>query len=240
MSVKIADTIINMVYNSIVKGKFISRPNRFIAYAEINGKEEICHVKNTGRCRELLIPGADIILEKSDNPNRKTKFDLVSVYKNGRLINMDSQAPNKIAAELLPKLFPHYIIKSEQKYKNSRFDFYMESENTKAFVEVKGVTLEKDNIVMFPDAPTERGVKHINELIYAVENSYDAYILFIIQLNGVKYLTPNYKTHHEFGETLKLAEQKGVKILAYDCIVKENEITADKPVMVFTENQSNF
>lgn len=240
MSVKIADTIINMVYNSIVKGKFISRPNRFIAYAEINGKEEICHVKNTGRCRELLIPGADIILEKSDNPNRKTKFDLVSVYKNGRLINMDSQAPNKIAAELLPKLFPHYIIKSEQKYKNSRFDFYMESENTKAFVEVKGVTLEKDNIVMFPDAPTERGIKHINELIYAVENSYDAYILFIIQLNGVKYLTPNYKTHHEFGETLKLAEQKGVKILAYDCIVKENEITADKPVMVFTENQSNF
>lgn len=240
MSVKIADTIINMVYNSIVKGKFISRPNRFIAYAEINGKEEICHVKNTGRCRELLIPGTDIILEKSDNPNRKTKFDLVSVYKNGRLINMDSQAPNKIAAELLPKLFPHYIIKSEQKYKNSRFDFYMESENTKAFVEVKGVTLEKDNIVMFPDAPTERGVKHINELIYAVENSYDAYILFIIQLNGVKYLTPNYKTHHEFGETLKLAEQKGVKILAYDCIVKENEITADKPVMVFTENQSNF
>lgn len=240
MSVKIADTIINMVYNSIVKGKFISRPNRFIAYAEINGKEEICHVKNTGRCRELLIPGADIILEKSDNPNRKTKFDLVSVYKNGRLINMDSQAPNKIAAELLPKLFPHYIIKSEQKYKNSRFDFYMESENTKAFVEVKGVTLEKDNIVMFPDAPTERGVKHINELIYAVENSYDAYILFIIQLNGVKYLTPNYKTHHEFGETLKLAEKKGVKILAYDCIVKENEITADKPVMVFTENQSNF
>lgn len=240
MSVKIADTIINMVYNSIVNGKFISRPNRFIAYVEINGKEEICHVKNTGRCRELLIPGTDIILEKSDNPNRKTKFDLVSVYKNGRLINMDSQAPNKIAAELLPKLFPHYIIKSEQKYKNSRFDFYMESENTKAFVEVKGVTLEKDNIVMFPDAPTERGVKHINELIYAVENSYDAYILFIIQLNGVKYLTPNYKTHHEFGETLKLAEQKGVKILAYDCIVKENEITADKPVMVFTENQSNF
>lgn len=240
MSVKIADTIINMVYNSIVKGKFISRPNRFIAYAEINGKEEICHVKNTGRCRELLIPGADIILEKSDNPNRKTKFDLVSVYKNGRLINMDSQTPNKIAAELLPKLFPHYIIKSEQKYKNSRFDFYMKSANTKAFVEVKEVTLEKDNIVMFPDAPTERGVKHINELTYAVENGYDAYILFIIQLNGVKYLTPNYKTHHEFGETLKLAEQKGVKILAYDCIVKENEITADKPVMVFTENQSNF
>lgn len=186
------------------------------------------------------MPGADIILEKSDNPNRKTKFDLVSVYKNGRLINMDSQAPNKIAAELLPKLFPHYIIKSEQKYKNSRFDFYMESENNKAFAEVKGVTLEKDNIVMFPDAPTERGVKHINELIHAVENGYDAYILFIIQLNGVKYLTPNYKTHYEFGETLNLAKQKGVKILAYDCIVKENEITADKPVMVFTENLSDF
>lgn len=224
-----------MRYNSIVKGKFISRPNRFIAYAEINGKEEICHVKNTGRCRELLIPGADIILEKSDNPNRKTKFDLVSVYKNGRLINMDSQAPNKIAAELLPKLFPHYIIKPEQKYKNSRFDFFMESENNKAFTEVKGVTLEKDNIVMFPDAPTQRGVKHINELIYAVKNGYDAYILFIIQLNGVKYLIPNYKTHPEFGEILNLAAQKGVKILAYDCIVKENEITADKPVMVFTE-----
>lgn len=224
-----------MRYNSIVKGKFISRPNRFIAYAEINGKEEICHVKNTGRCRELLIPGTDIILERSDNTNRKTKFDLISVYKNDRIINIDSQAPNKIAAELLPKLFPHYIIKPEQKYKNSRFDFFMESENNKAFTEVKGVTLEKDNIVMFPDAPTQRGVKHINELIYAVENGYEAYILFIIQLSGVKYLIPNYKTHPEFGEILNLAAQKGVKILAYDCIVKENEITADKPVMVFTE-----
>lgn len=225
-----------MTYNNIVKGKFISRPNRFVAYAEINGKEEICHVKNTGRCRELLIPGADIILEKSDNPNRKTSFDLVSVYKNGRLINMDSQAPNKIAAELLPKLFPDYNIKSEQKYKNSRFDFYMESENNKAFTEVKGVTLEKDNVVMFPDAPTERGVKHINELIQAVDNGFDAYILFIIQINGVKYLIPNYETHREFGEILHFAKQKGVKILAFDCIVKENEITAHKPVEVFTEN----
>ena len=209
-----------MIYNSIVKGRFISRPNRFIAYAEIDGKEEICHVKNTGRCRELLIPEADIILEISDNPNRKTKFDLISVYKNGRLINIDSQAPNKIAAELLPKLFPDYIIKPEQKYKNSRFDFYLESANKRAFAEVKGVTLENENIVMFPDAPTERGVKHINELIQAAENGFDAYILFIIQMNQVKYLIPNYETHREFGEALHLAKQKGVKILAYDCFIK--------------------
>ena len=225
-----------MIYNSIVKGRFISRPNRFIAYAEIDGKEEICHVKNTGRCRELLIPEADIILEISDNPNRKTKFDLISVYKNGRLINIDSQAPNKIAADHLPKLFPDYIIKPEQKYKNSRFDFYLESANKRAFAEVKGVTLENENIVMFPDAPTERGVKHINELIHAVENGFDAYILFIIQMNQVKYLIPNYETHREFGEALHLAKQKGVKILAYDCIVKENEITAHAPIKIFTEN----
>lgn len=225
-----------MKYNNIVKGRFISRPNRFIAHAEIDGKEEICHVKNTGRCRELLVPHAEIILEKPDNPNRKTKYDLVSVYKNGRLINMDSQAPNKIAAELLAKLFPDFLIKPEQKYKNSRFDFYMESENKKAFVEVKGVTLENDNIVMFPDAPTERGVKHIRELVEAVKEGYDAYILFIIQMNGVKYLTPNYQTHREFGETLRTAEKNGVKIMAYDCIVNENEVTADKPVKVITEN----
>lgn len=225
-----------MKYNNIVKGRFISRPNRFIAHAEIDGKEEICHVKNTGRCRELLVPHAEIILEKPDNPNRKTKYDLVSVYKNGRLINMDSQAPNKIAAELLAKLFPDFLIKPEQKYKNSRFDFYMESENKKAFVEVKGVTLENDNIVMFPDAPTERGVKHIRELVEAVKDGYDAYILFIIQMNGVKYLTPNYQTHREFGETLRTAEKNGVKIMAYDCIVNENEVTADKPVKVITEN----
>lgn len=225
-----------MTYNQTVKGKFISRPNRFTAYIEINGREEICHVKNTGRCRELLIPGADIILEQSDNPNRKTKFDLICVYKNGRLINIDSQAPNKITAELLPKLFPNYIIKPEQKYKNSRFDFYMESADKKAFAEVKGVTLEKENVVMFPDAPTERGVKHIKELIDAAENGFDAYILFIIQMSGVKYLIPNYETHREFGEALSLAAQMGVKILAYDCIVKENEITAHNPIKVFTEN----
>ena len=156
-----------MKYNNILQGKFISRPNRFIAYIEIDGKVEICHVKNTGRCRELLIPNAQVFVQKSDNPKRKTKFSLIGVIKENRIINMDSQVPNKVVHEwiLRGNLFEEIVrIKPEAKYNNSRFDFYIETKNEKVFIEVKGVTLENEGIVRFPDAPTERGVKHIKEL----------------------------------------------------------------------------
>lgn len=220
-----------MKYNNITKGIFISRPNRFIANVSINGKEEICHVKNTGRCKELLKNGACVYLQKADSSERKTKYDLITVKKEDRLVNIDSQAPNKIFYEWVkhsgffgePKL-----IKPEHKYQNSRFDFYLETEDRKIFIEVKGVTLENDGIVMFPDAPTERGVKHLKELCHAVKNGYEAYIFFIIQLSDVKYFTPNKITHPEFAEALVLAEKQGVKIKCFDCIVSENEIVANK------------
>ncbi|MGN1481763.1 DNA/RNA nuclease SfsA [Porcipelethomonas sp.] len=224
-----------MKYKNIVNGKFISRPNRFIAKVCVNGLEETVHVKNTGRCRELLVPGAEVILERAENENRKTKYDLISVYKDDKLINMDSQAPNKIACELLHKLYPDAEIKPEQKYKNSRFDFFINNNGTRMFTEVKGVTLEENKTAMFPDAPTERGVKHIRELIEAVKEGYEAGILFIIQMKGIKLLIPNYSTHREFGEALKDAQKAGVKIMAYDCKVSENEVTADMPVRVNLE-----
>lgn len=224
-----------MKYNNILTGEFISRPNRFIAKISVNGREETVHVKNTGRCRELLVPGAEVILERAENENRKTKFDLVSVYKGDRLINMDSQAPNKIAGELLHKLFPGAEIKPEQKYKNSRIDFFINDNGTEIFTEVKGVTLEENGIAMFPDAPTERGVKHVRELTESVKEGYEACILFIVQMKGIRLLTPNYTTHREFGEALKDAYKAGVKIIAYDCKVSEDEVTADMPVEVTLE-----
>ena len=224
-----------MKYNNILTGEFISRPNRFIAKISVNGREETVHVKNTGRCRELLVPGAEVILERAENENRKTKFDLVSVYKGDRLINMDSQAPNKIAGELLHKLFPGAQIQPEQKYKNSRIDFFINDNGTKIFTEVKGVTLEENGIAMFPDAPTERGVKHVRELTESVKEGYEACILFIVQMKGIRLLTPNYTTHREFGEALKDAYKAGVKIIAYDCKVSEDEVTADMPVEVTLE-----
>lgn len=224
-----------MKYKNIVQGKFISRPNRFIAQAEINGTEHTVHVKNTGRCRELLTPDATIWLEESSNPNRKTKYDLITVSKNGRLINMDSQAPNAVFREYLEKeiLFENItLIKPEYKFGNSRVDFYVEYSNKKALIEVKGVTLEKDNVVLFPDAPTERGVKHIYELISATEQGYESYIVFIIQMADVDYFTPNTETHPEFAQGLKDAETAGVKILAFDCNVTENSLTVKNYVPV--------
>ena len=224
-----------MVYKNIVTACFLRRPNRFIAICEINGREEVCHVKNTGRCRELLVENAEVYLEKSDNPLRKTKYDLVGVRKNGILINMDSYAPNIVFGEFLRvgNLFDYEIIKSEYKYKNSRFDFYIKEKNGReCFVEVKGVTLENDGVVMFPDAPTERGLKHINELISAVKEGFGAYIVFVIQMNGVKYFTPNKKMHPEFSEALKNAEKSGVKILAYDCNVTKDSMVINSPVKI--------
>ena len=222
-----------MTYQKIIKARFRKRPNRFIAIVDIDGKEEIVHVKNTGRCRELLVDGATVFLEEGQGASRKTKYDLVGVIKNGNLINMDSQAPNKVAIEFLKEsnLFSkNAIIKGEVTYKSSRFDIFVIDGDRKAFIEVKGVTLEKDFVAMFPDAPTERGIKHIRELISAKKEGYESYILFVIQMKGIKEFTPNYSTHLEFGNTLKIANENGVKILAYDCIVTENSLKIDKPV----------
>ena len=215
-----------MKYENIVKGIFLERPNRFIAHCLIDGKEEVCHVKNTGRCRELLLKGVDVFLEKSPNQNRKTQFDLVAVQKGERLINMDSQVVNKVALEFVPTLFDDIkYIKSEYKYGNSRFDIYVETKSEKIFIEVKGVTLENDGVVRFPDAPTERGVKHLKELQKAILEGFKAYVLFVVQMDNVKYFEPNAETHFEFASELKKAKENGVTVLAYSCDVTPTTIT---------------
>ena len=224
-----------MIYENIRKAKFISRPNRFIANIEIDGRNEICHVKNTGRCKELLTYNADIFVQEFDSPKRGTKFDLISVYKGDRLINMDSQVPNKVFGEWVTKsdMFKNIqLIKPEQKYNNSRFDFYIEADNKKIFVEVKGVTLEEDGIVLFPDAPTERGLKHLNELASCIDEGYEAYVVFIVQMKDVLYFTPNVKTHKAFAETLLSVKKKGVNIVSLDCEVGEYYIVAKDYVKV--------
>ena len=224
-----------MRYDNIHKGKFLSRPNRLIANVEIDGKAEVCHVKNTGRCKELLIEGCTVWLEHSDSESRKTAFDLVAVEKGDRLINMDSQAPNKAVGEWLREKMPFgesFSVYPEKKYGNSRFDFYLESQDRKIFMEVKGCTLEKDGVVLFPDAPTLRGVKHIEELSHCLDEGYESYIMILVQMSDVKYFTPNYDTHPEFGEALEKASRKGVKILCYDCNVTHDSMTVGKPVKV--------
>ena len=214
-----------MRYKSIKKGTFICRPNRFIAEVEVDGEIKICHVKNTGRCKELLIKGVSVILEKSGISTRKTEYDLVAVYKGNELINIDSQAPNKVVGEWLES-GRHFdgitAIKPESKYKNSRFDFYIEIGNRKIYAEVKGVTLERDGVVLFPDAPTERGAKHIKELIDATENGYEAYIFFVVQMKNCKYFTPNTETDPVFAEALRNAVSKNVKVIALNCSVYED------------------
>lgn len=227
-----------MKYEKITEGKFLDRPNRFIAHVEMNGKTETVHVKNTGRCKELLVPGVPVILEESSNPDRKTKYDLVCVCKQGRWINMDSQIPNKAAREWIMKggLFPEQVtVYTERKYENSRFDLYVESPLRKAFIEVKGVTLEDQNIARFPDAPTLRGVKHVEELAKCLEEGYEAYLLFVIQMKGIKKFQPNWDTHRQFGETLIMAQRKGVKLLAYDCLVTEDTMEIQEPVGIDLE-----
>lgn len=224
-----------MKYRNIKSGIFLSRPNRFIAMVMIDGKEEVCHVKNTGRCRELLIPGTTVYLEEHDNKNRKTRFSLIAVVKGDRLINMDSQAPNKVVYEWinLGGLFSEVtVLKSEKTFGNSRFDLYVEAEGKKIFIEVKGVTLEEDNVVRFPDAPTIRGVKHIYELIECKNQGFEAYIIFVIQMKGVSHFEPNNKTHKEFGEALREAKIHGVNIRAYDSIITEDSISLHEEVKV--------
>lgn len=224
-----------MKYRNVVKGTFISRPNRFIAHVDMDGDIQVCHVKNTGRCRELLVPGCDVYMETADNPSRKTKYDLIAVKKGNLMINMDSQAPNKAAGEWLEKkiLYPDLkYLKSEVKYRNSRFDFYIETQEKRIFLEVKGVTLEENGTVRFPDAPTERGVKHIQELMACMEDGYEAVILFVIQMKGIHTFMPNDETHRAFGDMLRKAKEKGVRILAYDCLVTEDSMEIHEAVPV--------
>jgi len=211
-----------MVYNKIKKGIFLERPNRFIAYVQINGDKEICHVKNTGRCKELLIPGVTVILEEATNLNRKTKYDLIAVYKEGfGLINIDSQAPNKVAYEWL-KHCGMTNIHPEYKYGNSRIDFFFEDKNNRCLMEVKGCTLEREKIGYFPDAPTERGVKHIYELIKAKKEGFRSVLAFVIQMEGVYEVRANVETHKEFGDALHQAEEAGVEVIFICCKVEED------------------
>ena len=223
-----------MKYGKMVKGTFLSRPNRFIAYIEIDGKEETVHVKNTGRCRELLPIGAEVWCEISDNPNRKTKYDLITVRKGERLINMDSQAPNAAVKEWLQNggLGPIENLKAESFHGDSRFDFSFTLDGKPCFMEVKGVTLEEDGVCAFPDAPTERGVKHLRGLAEAVKAGYGAFVLFVIQMPDVKYLHPNDKTDPAFGAALREAAENGVTVLAMDCAVTEAEMHIRLPVLV--------
>ena len=229
-----------MKYNRVVPGVFLKRPNRFIAHVCIHGKEEVCHVKNTGRCKELLVPGCTVYCAVSDNPNRKTKFDLIAVEKKVEsstlLINMDSQAPNAAVKEWLASGASPFgqidLLKPECRHGNSRFDFYLECNKRKIFIEVKGVTLEDDGVVLFPDAPTERGVKHVHELIQCHAEGYETYILFVVQMERARYFTPNRKTHPEFADALCEAKQAGVELLAYMCTVSPDEMKMDKPLEI--------
>ena len=225
-----------MRYEKMEPAVFLERPNRFVAYVERAGRREICHVKNTGRCRELLVPGAELYVQRSDNPARKTALDLIAVKKGSQWVNMDSQAPNKAAGEWLRQggLGCRKItIRPEYKYGDSRFDFFLEADGRKAFMEVKGVTLEEDGIARFPDAPTERGVKHIRELIRCLDAGYEAYVFFVIQMKGVRAFEPNDRTHPAFGEALREAAKKGVQILAYDCVVRPDEMSIDQRIEVW-------
>lgn len=227
-----------MQYQRIEKGRFLSRPNRFIAHVELNGRTEIVHVKNTGRCRELLTPGATVYLEKSGNPARKTQYDLIAVEKGNLLVNMDAQAPNQVFREwaegggFRPDLT---LLRPETTWGDSRFDFYWEAaDGSRGFVEVKGVTLEEGGHACFPDAPTERGVKHLKELIRCREAGYEAAVCFVIQMAGMRDFAPNDVTHPAFGDALRLAARSGVQVIARECAVTPDSLTiaASVPVLL--------
>ena len=227
-----------MRYQSVIPGFFVARPNRFVAQVETADGMQTVHVKNTGRCRELLVPGARVYLAEGDNPARKTRFDLIAVEKGTRLINMDAQAPNQVfgkwaeAGGFLPDVT---AVRREVRYGNSRLDFYLETSRGSHYVEVKGVTLEAEGRARFPDAPTERGVKHIQELQRAVENGISATLFFVVQMEGVESVAPNDDTHPAFGDALRQAARAGVQILAYDCAVTPDSIRIRKPVPVILE-----
>lgn len=232
-----------MIYDRMVPGTFLERPNRFIAYVEVEGRKETVHVKNTGRCAELLQTGARVYLQESDNPDRKTKWDLIAVEKGSRMVNMDSQIPNKVVKEWLEAghLFENITrIQPEFTYGNSRFDLYVEADGKRIFIEVKGVTLEQDGVVRFPDAPSDRAVKHVEELKAAVKEGYEAYVFFVIQMKDVRYFTPNMDTHPAFGEALRDAARAGVHVLAYDCEVSSDRIAIADIVPVVLEDPALY
>lgn len=222
-------------YGNIEEGIFIDRPNRFIANVNIAGRIESVHVKNTGRCRELLVPGARVYLDRCDGKKRRTEYDLIAVKKGERLINMDSQAPNAVFRELaesggfMPGLT---YFRGEYRWGGSRIDFYAEAGARRMLIEVKGVTLECGGVVSFPDAPTERGVRHLNELIRAAGEGFECFAVFIVQMDNVKYMVPNDMTHPQFGCAMRAAQAAGVRILAYDCTVTEDGIAIKQPVPV--------
>ncbi|MDD6160964.1 MAG: DNA/RNA nuclease SfsA [Oscillospiraceae bacterium] len=224
-----------MQYRNIVPAVFLDRPNRFIAHVELDGKTETVHVKNTGRCRELLVPGRTVWLEAGDNPNRKTAYDLIAVDKDGLLVNMDAQAPNKVFAEwarsggFVPGLT---LLRPETTWGSSRFDFYWEAGRRRGFVEVKGCTLEEGGLCRFPDAPTQRGVKHLRELTACLDEGYEAAVCFIIQMEGMRRFSPNDDTHPEFGDALRKADAKGVRLLAMECAVTPDSLTVTRPIEV--------
>ena len=224
-----------MRYQTVVPGRFLSRPNRFIAHVDIDGIVQVCHVKNTGRCRELLTPGAAVYLERAANPARKTQYDLIAVDKNGLLINMDAQAPNKVFGEWAEagRFLPAPTrIRPEYTWEDSRFDFLLEDGDGPCFVEVKGVTLEEQGEVRFPDAPTQRGVKHLRGLMRAVEQGCRAAVFFVIQMKGAVCFRPNDATHPAFGQALREAAAAGVSVLAYDCRVTPDSLELNAPVPV--------
>lgn len=225
-----------MKYEDIFEAEFVDRPNRFVANVLVNGERAVCHVKNTGRCKELLIPGVKVYVQHAAKQERKTPWDLIAVEKGERLINMDSAAPNVIFGEWLrdgelTDASPE-LVRPETVYKSSRFDYYFEYAGKKAFAEVKGVTLEENGVVLFPDAPTERGLKHLYGLIDCVQSGYEAYAVFIIQMKGAKYFTPNHATHPAFADALKAANDAGVKLIALDCVVRPDEIFASDRVEI--------
>ena len=224
-----------MHYKRIEPAVFLERTNRFVAVVETARGRELCHVKNTGRCRELLVPGAEIYVQRNDRDGRKTKLDLITVRKDGHLVNIDSQVPNDMAAEWVLKsgfVSPEAVVKREKTYGNSRFDLYMEDGKRRIFMEVKGVTLEEEGVARFPDAPTERGIKHLNELMKARADGYEAAILFVIQMDYVKYMEPNYRTHAAFGEALEQAAASGVQVMAIDCMIEADSICPGKIINV--------
>lgn len=226
-----------MKYGKMVEAKFLRRINRFTAFVELDGREEMVHVKNTGRCKELLLEGARVFLEEADKKGRKTKYSLIAVYKGDVLVNMDSQAPNQMAAEALAEekiaeIGEVDFLKREVKYETSRFDIFYQKGNKKGFIEVKGVTLEENGIAKFPDAPTERGAKHLRELIKAKEEGYEAAVLFVIQMQGVKAFQPNEERDRNFTEALREAAAAGVQILAYDCRVEVGSVIIENKISV--------
>lgn len=224
-----------MIYENILPAVFVDRPNRFIAHVELNGRLEVCHVKNTGRCRELLIPGCRVYVQHQPSPTRKTAYDLIAVEKGERLLNMDANAPNRVFNEYVRAgrfLRGWSVIRPETTHGDSRFDFYLESPGHRLFAEVKGVTLEDDGVMRFPDAPTERGVKHLEGLARCVQEGYEAWAVFVIQTENVRWMEPNRRTHPAFADALRQATQAGVHLLALDCHTEPGRLEIRRPVEI--------